>query len=120
MGFEYRRGRNDACRGSAQLTGRRAGPLGVLFRAVPQLRDIAVCVRHWDFSETSQTVSLLTREHGILRGLAKGSRRDKGDFSGGIDLLTCGEVIAIVKPSGAMATLTQCISRKRLMRALRF
>ncbi|MHC5025406.1 MAG: DNA repair protein RecO [Planctomycetota bacterium] len=74
---------------------------------VPQIRDVAICIRHWDFSETSQTVSLLTREHGILRGLAKGSRREKGDFSGGIDLLTCGQVMAIVKPSGAMATLTQ-------------
>lgn len=70
------------------------------------IRDEAVCVRHWDWSETSQTVSLLTREHGMLRGVAKGSKREKGPFSGGIELLTRGEVVAIVKSSGAMATLT--------------
>jgi len=69
------------------------------------IRDEGVCVRHWDFSETSQTVSLLTRDHGLLRGLAKGARREKGAFSGGIELLTRGEVVAIVK-SSSMATLT--------------
>ncbi|MFM1832063.1 MAG: hypothetical protein RLZZ461_379, partial [Planctomycetota bacterium] len=25
---------------------------------MPTIRDEAICVRHWDFSETSQTVSL--------------------------------------------------------------
>lgn len=70
------------------------------------IRGDAICVRHWDFSETSQTVSLLLREHGLLRGLAKGARREKGAFSGGIELLTRGHVVGIVKPSGALATLT--------------
>ena len=68
--------------------------------------DDAICIRHWDWSETSQTVSLFTREHGVVRGLAKGSKRDKAPFSGGIELLTRGEVVAIVRPSGALATLT--------------
>ena len=67
--------------------------------------DEAVCIRHWDWSETSQTVSLLTRAHGIIRGLAKGARREKGAFSGGIELATLGELVAIVKPTGALATL---------------
>ena len=70
------------------------------------IRDDAICVRHWDFSETSQTVSLLLREHGLLRGLAKGARREKGAFSGGIELLTRGQVVGIVKSSTALATLT--------------
>lgn len=70
------------------------------------LRDDAICVRHWDWSETSQTVSLLTREHGLVRGLAKGSRREKGAFSGGIELLTGGEVMAIAKPRSELLTLT--------------
>jgi DNA repair protein RecO (recombination protein O) len=74
---------------------------------VPTIRDQAVCIRHWDFSETSQTVGLLTREHGVIRGLAKGAKREKGAFSGGIDLLTVGEVVAIVKPGRDLATLTQ-------------
>lgn len=70
------------------------------------IQDSGICVRHWDWSETSQTVSILTREHGIIRGLAKGSRREKSVFSGGIELLTQGELLAVVKPGGNLATLT--------------
>ena len=41
-----------------------------------------------------------------MRGLAKGAKREKGRFSGGIDLITRGQVIAIVKPNRDLATLT--------------
>ena len=71
------------------------------------IRDEAVCVRHWDFSETSQTVSVFCRNHGMLRGLAKGARRERGSFSGGFDLFTRGEISAIIKPSSDLATLTE-------------
>ena len=74
---------------------------------MPTIRDEAICVRHWDFSETSQTVSLLLRNHGMLRGLAKGARRERGSFSGGFDLFTRGEIVAIVKPGKELATLTE-------------
>jgi DNA repair protein RecO (recombination protein O) len=74
---------------------------------MPTIRDEAICVRHWDFSETSQTVSLFLREHGLLRGLAKGARRERGAFSGGFDLFTRGEIVAIVKPGRELATLTE-------------
>jgi len=73
---------------------------------MPTIVDQAICVRHWDFSETSQTVSLLTRHHGTLRGLAKGAKRERGRFSGGIDLLTRGEIVALTKPGRELATLT--------------
>jgi len=77
---------------------------------MPPVKDLAICVRHWDWSETSQTVSLLTAEHGILRGLAKGSRRERSPFSGGIELLTRGEAVFILKPSAGdvspLATVT--------------
>ena len=36
------------------------------------IHDQGVCIRHWDFSETSQTVSLFGRSLGVVRGLAKG------------------------------------------------
>lgn len=70
------------------------------------ITDQAVCIRHWDWSETSQTVSILGRELGLIRGLAKGSKREKSRFSGGFEVLTRGEVQAIVKPSAELATLT--------------
>ena len=74
---------------------------------MPTITDNAICIRHWDFSETSQTVSLFTREHGVIRGLAKGAKREKSNFSGGIDVLTRGQIVAIVKPGRDLATLTQ-------------
>lgn len=74
---------------------------------MPTINDMAICVRHWDFSETSQTVSLFLREHGVVRGLAKGARRERGSFSGGFDLFTRGEIVAIVKPGRELATLTE-------------
>lgn len=71
------------------------------------ISDQAIVLRVWDFSETSQTVSLLTREHGILRGLGKGSRRPRGSFDAGFEMLTRGHIGAIVKPTAEMATLTE-------------
>jgi DNA repair protein RecO (recombination protein O) len=85
---------------------------------VPSVTDEAICIRHWDFSETSQTVSLLCRELGILRGLAKGAKRAGGRFSGGIDLLTRGQVVAITKSGRELATLTDW-TLMRSYRALR-
>lgn len=76
-------------------------------RRVPNLVDEAICIRQWDWSETSQTVSLFCRNHGILRGLAKGARRERGSFSGGIDLLARGEIVAVTKPDRELQTLTQ-------------
>ncbi|MEX0876664.1 MAG: DNA repair protein RecO [Phycisphaerales bacterium] len=66
----------------------------------------AICVRHWDWSETSQTVSLLTREHGLMRCIAKGSKREKAPFSGGVEIATTGHMVAIVKPGSELALLT--------------
>jgi DNA repair protein RecO (recombination protein O) len=76
-----------------------------------RFKDHAICIRHLDWSETSQIVALLTREHGKVRGLAKGSRRTSKSsvqrYSGGIDLLTRGEIVGIIKPSTDLATLTE-------------
>ncbi|MBX3380442.1 MAG: DNA repair protein RecO [Phycisphaeraceae bacterium] len=70
------------------------------------IHDEAFCIRVWDWSETSQTVSLFCRSHGVVRGLAKGAKRDDARFSGGFELLTRGQIGMIVKSSDAMATLT--------------
>ncbi len=68
--------------------------------------DQAVCIRHWDFSDTSQTVSMLTRQSGIVRGIAKGARRERGPHSGGFDLITQGELCWIESSTSELATLT--------------
>lgn len=70
------------------------------------MSDQAIVVRLWDFSETSQTVSLFCRDLGMVRGLAKGAKRADARFSGGFDLVTRGQAQMIIKPGDGLATLT--------------
>lgn len=70
-------------------------------------RDNAIVLRCWDFSETSQTVAMLCRDGGMLRGLGKGSRRVTSRFGGGFEPLTRGEIAYIAKPGSELATLTE-------------
>lgn len=71
------------------------------------IRDQALVLRQWEFSETSQTVLLFCRAHGMLRGLAKGAHREKAPFSGGFELLTRGEVVAIPKGATDLANVIE-------------
>ncbi len=74
---------------------------------MPTVTDMAICLRRWDYSETSQTVRLFARDYGFVRGIVKGAKQPKGTFAGGIDLLTCGQLVAIVKPGRDLATVTE-------------
>jgi DNA repair protein RecO (recombination protein O) len=74
---------------------------------VPAVTDTAICIRRWDFSETSQTVCLFLRDHGLTRGIVKGAKRSGAAFDGGIDLLAAGEVVAWIRPGGDLATIAQ-------------
>lgn len=69
---------------------------------MPRIKDQAIPIRHLDWSETSQVVVLLTQAHGKVRGLAKGSKRMTPSsvqrFSGGIELLTRGEIVMALRP----------------------
>lgn len=67
----------------------------------------ALVLRLWDFSETSQTAALFTRGRGIVRCLAKGSKRPRAKFSGGLELITRGEAVLIVKPGAELAQLIE-------------
>lgn len=74
---------------------------------MPTVKDEGVVVRQWEFSETSQTAAIFTREHGLVRTLAKGSRRPNAPYSGGMDVLTRGGLVAIFRPNSELATLTE-------------
>jgi len=68
--------------------------------------DQGVCIRQWDWSETSQTVSIFGRGIGIVRGIAKGAKRENARFSGGLEVMTRGEFIASMKPTEGLTLLT--------------
>lgn len=72
---------------------------------MPLTIDQAFCVRVWDWSETSQTVSLFSREHGLLRCVAKGAKRENETFSGGLEVFTLGEMVASIKTGGQLSIL---------------
>jgi DNA repair protein RecO (recombination protein O) len=78
---------------------------------MPRFKDQAICIRVIDWSETSQIVVLLTAGQGKVRGVAKGSRRANPSsvqkFSGGIDLLTAGQALGVIKPTTDLAVLTE-------------
>ncbi len=78
---------------------------------MPRFKDQAICIRHIDWSESSQIVALLTKDHGKVRGLAKGSKRMSpgsiARFSGGVELLTGGQVVAVTRPTSDLATITE-------------
>ncbi len=69
--------------------------------------DSAIVLRRWEYSETSQTVAAISREHGIVRGLAKGALRSGSAFSGGFEPLTRGHLGWLVKPGRDLAILTE-------------
>ena len=67
----------------------------------------ALVIRLADFSESSKVVTLFTRQHGKVAGLAKGAKRLKGPFEAALDLLSECRVVFIRKSSGALDLLTE-------------
>ncbi len=75
--------------------------------------DHAVVLRLSDYSETSQIVTLFTAESGLVRLIAKGSRRGtRKRFAAGLDLLEYGEVsYAPARGEAGLGTLTEWVQR---------
>jgi DNA repair protein RecO (recombination protein O) len=48
----------------------------------------------------------MTRDHGLVRCLAKGSKREKAPFSGGLEIATVGHMVSIVRPNSELVLLT--------------
>ena len=73
-----------------------------------QIKDKAICLLAVNYSETSQVVTLFTRNHGKVAAMAKGSRRTKSSFDGALEVFSFGEVMLIIKESGGqLAMLTE-------------
>jgi DNA repair protein RecO (recombination protein O) len=78
---------------------------------MPTFSDDAICLRLQDWSETSQVLVMLTATHGKLSAVAKGAKRQTPSalarFSGGLELLTLGQAMLIVKSTTDLANLTE-------------
>lgn len=72
------------------------------------VKDHAICLRAVNYSDTSQVVTMLCREHGKLGAMAKGSRRPKNAFDGPIEVFSLGTAVFVIKDAGGqLATLTE-------------
>ena len=61
-------------------------------------------VRSYDFAEADRIVVLLTRGHGLVRGVAKGVRRSKSRFGSRVQLFV--ELDVLLYPGRALANIT--------------
>jgi DNA repair protein RecO (recombination protein O) len=67
----------------------------------------AVVIRLADFSETSRVVTFFSEEFGKMSALAKGAKRLKSAFEGGIDLLSTCRIVFIQRQSASLNLLTE-------------
>jgi DNA repair protein RecO (recombination protein O) len=78
---------------------------------MPLVHDRCICLRRIEYSETSQILLLLAREHGLVRLIAKGAHRKTkagaSKFGGGVDLLEVGDAVFTHRPERELATLTE-------------
>jgi DNA repair protein RecO (recombination protein O) len=82
------------------------------------ISDQGVVLRRLDYSETSQVLAIFTREHGLVRAIAKGIKRStRTRFAAAIDLLDVGDVVVSARSTGqqALATLTEWKQRRPLV-----
>ena len=70
-------------------------------------KDLAICIRAVDYSETSQIVTFFTRQTGKISAIAKGSKRPKSAFDGPIEILSHGQIVFSDSGKEKLATLTE-------------
>ncbi len=70
-------------------------------------KDMAICIRAIDYSETSQIVTFFTRDTGKIGAIAKGSKRPKSAFDGPIEILSHGQILFADSNKDKLATLTE-------------
>jgi DNA repair protein RecO (recombination protein O) len=67
----------------------------------------AVVLGRRDYSETSLILTLLTRETGVLRGIAKGARRPKSLFDAGLEPFVRCSLVFLDRRTRGLALLTE-------------
>jgi DNA repair protein RecO (recombination protein O) len=80
---------------------------------VPAVRSTALILRTVEVFDTSLVVTLFARELGKVSALAKGGRRLKSAFQGGLDLLGVSDIVVLHKASEALDLLTEAAPVER-------
>jgi DNA repair protein RecO (recombination protein O) len=82
-------------------------------QTLPAQRTLALVLRTTEVFETSLVATLLTRELGKVSALAKGARRLKSAFQGGLDLLGVSDIVLFPKASDALDLLAEAAPVER-------
>lgn len=73
--------------------------------------DRCICLRKFEYSETSQILTMLARQSGLIRLIAKGAHRKTkagaSKFGGGIDLLEVGQAVFTFDTRKDLSTLCE-------------
>ena len=77
------------------------------------VRTDAVVLRAFDYGETSQIVTLLTRQHGMIGVLAKGARRPKSRFGSTLQPMAYVQVVYSYKENRGLQTLREAAHVER-------
>ena len=72
----------------------------------PSWRDRAFVVRTYDFAEADRVIVLLTRDHGLVRGVAKGVRKSKSRFGSRLQPFVDVDVEVYPSKSNGLSTIT--------------
>ena len=78
-------------------------------------KDLAICIRAIDYSETSQIVTFFAKAAGKIDAIAKGSKRPKSPFDGPIEVLSHGNIVFVDSAGEKLATLTEFQQQPALM-----
>lgn len=70
-------------------------------------KDLGLCIRALDYSETSQIVTFFTRANGKISAIAKGSKRPKSAFDGPLEILSHGKIVFSDSAREKLAILTE-------------
>jgi len=80
---------------------------------VPANRTLALVLRRIEVFETSLVATLFTRDLGKVSALAKGARRLKSAFQGGLDLLSVSDIVLLPKASESLDLLVEAAPLER-------
>lgn len=72
-----------------------------------RLKTLAIPIRCVDYSNTSQIVSLFSREEGLLEGIAKGSHRPKNAFQGPFDLAAIYDLVYLKRRTPGLSIIAE-------------
>ena len=75
---------------------------------MPSFKSDAVILQVTDYAEFDRIVSLYTRDHGRLRGIAKGAKRSQKRFGGALEPFTYNEVDFFEREGHGLVRLENC------------